>query len=103
MPEKFWDEADGAVRLDALLKSYVELERKLGAGDATEGVEPVGNDRRVPCGAGRDRDGTGSVEIASPHPLIEPDAELNDRLRAAGFSQARRSLSTSSRPSGCCR
>jgi hypothetical protein len=30
VPEKFWSAEDGAVRTDALLKSYLELERKLG-------------------------------------------------------------------------
>ena len=29
VPEKFWDAAKGAVRVDALLKSYRELERRL--------------------------------------------------------------------------
>ena len=29
IPEKFWSSAEGAVRIDALLKSYNELERKL--------------------------------------------------------------------------
>ena len=32
VPAKFWDDEAGAVRIDALLKSYVELERKLGSG-----------------------------------------------------------------------
>ena len=31
VPEKFWDREAGAIRTDALLKSYVELERKLGS------------------------------------------------------------------------
>ena len=32
VPEKFWDDEVGAVRIDALVKSYLELERKLGSG-----------------------------------------------------------------------
>jgi hypothetical protein len=31
VPEKFWDREAGGIRTDALLKSYVELERKLGS------------------------------------------------------------------------
>src|SRR3954465_11008039 len=31
VPEKFWDAAAGTVRTEALLKSYAELERKLGS------------------------------------------------------------------------
>ena len=31
VPEKFWDREAGSIRTDALLKSYVELERKLGS------------------------------------------------------------------------
>ncbi len=54
-------------------------------------------------GAGRDATEPEVWEISSPHPLIEPDAELNDRLRAAGFSHGRRSSSMSWRPSDCCR
>ena len=40
VPEKFWDEAAGTVRRStALLKSYIELERKLGAGRPTAAAE----------------------------------------------------------------
>jgi hypothetical protein len=31
VPEKFWDAEQGALRVDALLKSYRELEKKLSA------------------------------------------------------------------------
>ena len=90
VPEKFWDEAEGAVRLDALLKSYGELERKLGAGDR-QGVEPVGmiDAPSEPAAIATEPE---VWEISSPHPLIEPDAELNDRLRAAGFSHGQAQL-----------
>ena len=90
VPEKFWDEAAGAVRLDALLKSYGELERKLGAGRRHE-EEPVGTidpPPEPPATAAEPE----VWEISSPHPLIEPDAELNDRLRAAGFSHGQAQL-----------
>ena len=44
------------------------------------------NDRRLRRSRPRSRRNRREWEISSPHPLIEPDAELNDRLRAAGFS-----------------
>src|SRR5919106_6296837 len=31
VPEKFWDGEAGCIRTDALLKSYLEIERKLGS------------------------------------------------------------------------
>jgi hypothetical protein len=91
VPEKFWDEAAGAVRLEALLKSYCELERKLGTGRRCD--EPAVTTADAPAlepaaVAVEPEDWT----IASPHPLIEPDGELNDRLRAAGFSQSQAQL-----------
>ncbi|MGD9509774.1 MAG: hypothetical protein AB7I59_08200 [Geminicoccaceae bacterium] len=86
VPEKFWDESLGTVRLDALLKSYCELERKFGASRRAEEVAEV-----APDAFASEPDLTPSAvedwEILSPHPLIEPDGELNDRLRTAGFSQ----------------
>jgi hypothetical protein len=90
VPEKFWDEAEGAVRLDALLKSYGELERKLGTGRRQE-EEPVGMIDAAPEPADIEVEPEVWV-ISSPHPLIEPDAELNDRLRAAGFSHGQAQL-----------
>jgi hypothetical protein len=91
VPEKFWDETAGAVRLDALLKSYGELERKLGAGRRSDEAMVVTADTP-------EHDSTAEVvepeswAIASPHPLIEPDQEINDRLRLAGFSQSQAQL-----------
>lgn len=87
VPEKFWDEAAGAVRLDALLKSYCELERKFGTGRRSDETIIVPPEAAEPAPI--------AVEdwaILSPHPLIEPDGQLNDRLRAAGFSQGQAQL-----------
>ena len=99
MPEKFWDNDAGGLRADALLKSYLELERKLGMGSRE--TEPRWSQRLIRVERARGRSlgrvaGTHaaptSYEIASPHPLIEPDAELNDRLLGAGFSQSQAQL-----------
>lgn len=70
VPEKFWDPEAGEVRVDALAKSYTELERKLGAAfrDVPDGPDGY-----------RFEDGDGL--------LVDPDAGVNARLHEAGFSK----------------
>ena len=96
VPEKFWDGAAGEVRTGMLLKSYIELERKLGGGRVEPEqasidtppavVEPTPADSITVSTAAE------SFAITPPHPLIESDAELNERLRDAGFTQAQAQL-----------
>ena len=77
VPEKFWDADAGSVRTDALIKSYGELERRLG--------EPAPD---VPESA----DG---YDISPPEgfeELLASDADINTRLHEAGFSQAQAAL-----------
>ena len=87
VPEKFWDPDANTVRTDALLKSYRELERKLGRmvplpGDDTD---VSGNERlRKALGVPDVADG---YEIQIAHDLIKPDTAVNARLHEAGFSQ----------------
>jgi len=102
VPEKFWDPKAGALRTDALLKSYRELERKLRAPDtpAEEVREIQGHDTR---------DDEARKESQTPEPprvpaspdeyriearntLLEPDPEINARLHEAGFSQEQAQL-----------
>ena len=98
VPEKFWDDEVGAVRVDALVKSYLELERKLGAGrretepqpDTEAEMPPV--PEAEPLLAMEPSAEPEAWEIAAPHPLIEPDGELNEQLRSAGFSQGQAQL-----------
>ncbi len=69
IPKKFIDSATGEVRVESLLKSYLELEKKLST---------------RPSGAPQ------SVEdycIDCEHGLFEPDAEINHRLHNKGFSK----------------
>ena len=86
VPEKFWDREAGAVRTDALLKSYVELERKLGAmvplpgDDDQEGRERLRRALGVPASPEHYR-----IEVRDE--LVEPTPELNARLHEAGFTQ----------------
>ncbi len=68
VPEKFWDEDSGAVRTEALAKSYSELEKRLGS-----------QDTRIP-------DTPDDYELNIGNSSLAPDPAVNARLHAAGFS-----------------
>lgn len=68
LPEKFWDAETGEIRLDDLIKSYVALEKKLSAGPK---IPQSADEYCVNC----------------DHGLFTPDADLNSRLHAGGFTQ----------------
>lgn len=74
VPEKFWDAEAGQLRGDALARSYVELERKLGSAERTAADQPV-----VPAGPD-------AYVIDTPHRMFEADPEINRRLHQAGFT-----------------
>ena len=71
VPDKFWDAQSGAVRVDVLMKSYQELERRMAAGGVGGGFAPASPDE---------------YRIACDHGLFEPCPEINTRLHAAGFA-----------------
>jgi hypothetical protein len=73
LPEKFWDAASGETRVEALARSYAELEKKLGAG---AGVPGDPSDYR----------------IESRDEVIVADPEVNALLHKAGFTQAQAQL-----------
>lgn len=87
VPEKFRDPQTGAVRVDALLKSYLELERRLSAPNAPAPDSPAPEPDRpsllkmlgVP-------DGPDGYCIACDHGLFQPDPAINGRLHGAGFT-----------------
>jgi hypothetical protein len=86
VPEKFRDAATGAVRVDALLKSYLELERRMSqrAGRPAPDAAPEDLARfRQAMGIPDSADG---YDIAAPHDLCCADPEVNGRLHAAHFS-----------------
>ena len=86
IPEKFWDATTGAIRSDALAKSYVELERKLGRMVAVPDVgDTSGWDKLLEL-LGRPATSDGYA-IVSPHPLVDVDPALNAKLHGAGFTQ----------------
>lgn len=78
VPEKFRDPETGAVRVEALLKSYLELERKLSS--------PGGGERPDLLKAPGVPEGPEGYCIACDHGLFEPDPAINGRLHGAGFT-----------------
>ncbi|HEX6011483.1 MAG TPA: hypothetical protein VFY87_06695 [Geminicoccaceae bacterium] len=98
VPEKFWDPEEGVVRLEALLKSYLELERKLGTArpDSEPGAAPANTSADETAAIAADPPPVPAAPqgytITSPHPLIEPDPTLDAKLLEAGFSQAQAQL-----------
>jgi len=87
VPETFWDEAAGAVRLDALLTSYLELERKLSAlASGAAGAGEAAPDRAALLRTLGVPEGPDGYRIACDHGLFQPDPEINGRLHAAGFT-----------------
>jgi hypothetical protein len=99
VPEKFWDPEAGQLRTDALLKSYLELERRLGA-EAAPPADDAAPDERAEASP----EGEGEAEVDAPAPpdipddpdgyeitteseLVAPDPEVNKRLHEAGFTQ----------------
>ncbi|WP_135079862.1 hypothetical protein [Terasakiella sp. SH-1] len=69
LPKKFWDEQKGQARLEAMSRSYRDMERKVGAG----------LHRQVP-----EHHSQYCVECKSD--LFQNDAMVNERLHRAGFS-----------------
>lgn len=66
-PEKFKDPESGALRVQALLNSYTELEKKLSSAPSAPKTH---EDYCINC----------------EHGLFEPDEEINKRLHAKGFT-----------------
>jgi hypothetical protein len=75
LPDKFWDDKAGAVRLDAHIKSYIDLERKLSSIPHREIPE-------------RPED----YIINLQDDLLTVDPEVNKRLHQAGFSREQAQL-----------
>ncbi|MFO1152113.1 MAG: hypothetical protein U1E42_00405 [Rhodospirillales bacterium] len=75
LPDKFWDEKAETVRLDALIKSYLDLERKLSS------LPP----RDIP-------DRPEDYTITLKDDLLTTDPEVNKRLHQAGFSREQAQL-----------
>ena len=86
IPAKFWDEMAGELRVDALLKSYVELERRLSQRVAPPADDAPEEDRsrwRQMLGIPDSPDG---YALTPPSEVVTPDPEVNKRLHEAGFT-----------------
>jgi hypothetical protein len=90
VPEKFWDREAGAIRTEALLKSYVELERKLGSMVSLPGDDDQEGRERLRRALGVPDSPEHRVEVRDE--LVEPTPEINARLHAAGFTQEQAQL-----------
>jgi len=86
VPEKFWNPEAGSLRSEALLKSYIELERKLGSMIAMpqdehdeEGQKRLRRLLGVP-------ESPDDYKIEGTNDLVRPDAKINAQLHEAGFT-----------------
>ncbi|WP_027285768.1 capsid assembly protein [Rubritepida flocculans] len=87
VPEKFWDAERGELRVDALLKSYRELERRLSQRLAPPGPDADEEERRRWREIHDIPDSPEDYQIEVRHALTSPDLEVNRRLYEAGFSR----------------
>lgn len=83
LPEKFWDAKKQEVRVDALVTSYLALEKKL---SQTLPVPNTDEDRKRIYKAIGVPDTADEYQISVPKDLFDVDAELNKRLHAKGFT-----------------
>ena len=75
VPAKFWDNAQGQLRTEALLRAYLDLER-MASSPARRGVPASPEQYCIQC----------------RHPALTSDAAVNQRLHQAGFSQEQAQL-----------
>ncbi len=88
VPEKFWDEEAGSIRVDALLKSYRELEKKLSRMVSMPGEDTDEEERMRFLRAIGVPETADEYAIEERHPLVTLDKDVNARLHKAGFTPA---------------
>ena len=88
----FWDAAPGEVRTEALIKSYLELERKLSSMVPlpTDEADQEGHRRLLRPSASRKV--PEQYQIEPRHELLAPDPEINTQLHEAGFTKRQAQL-----------
>lgn len=84
LPGKFWDARAGRVRLDALIRSYLALEKRLS--EAPQSDTPHAGPDRVPAANGVPAS-PDQYRIATDDPFVQPDADVNAMLHAEGFTE----------------
>ena len=91
VPEKFWDSAAGQMRVEALLKSYIELERRLSQKVARPAPDAADEEQAMW------RDMMGIPSSPDAYAVTEPqglgiDADVNAMLHRAGFTNEQAQL-----------
>lgn len=86
VPDKFWDTEAGALRVEALLKSYRELERRQSQRLAPPGHDAPEEDRLRFRRAIGVPDAPEGYAIEARHELCCADPAINARLHEAGFT-----------------
>ena len=81
VPDKFWDKDKQEVRVEALLKSYLELEKKLSAVTDPSRLDKVKLQQALGVPASAQE-----YELKIDHDLFTVDDEINARLHSAGFT-----------------
>jgi hypothetical protein len=83
VPDKFWDAEKGEVRVDDLIKSYCELEKRLSAGfkmpEDEEGRMKILRAMGVP-------ETPDEYSVTMKDGLLQSDSDVNARLHAKGFT-----------------
>jgi hypothetical protein len=92
VPDKSWDAETGALRVDALLKSYRELERRLSQRAAPPADDAAPEDLLRFRQAMGIPDTPDDYSIVEPHELCCADGEVNKRLHAAHFTNGQAQL-----------
>jgi hypothetical protein len=86
VPEKFWDSERQALRVEALLKSYRELERRLSQRLAPPGPDAPEEDRMRFRRAIGVPDSADEYKVEAKHDSCGSDPAINQRLHQAGFT-----------------
>lgn len=92
VPEKFWDAAAGQIRVDALLRSYLDLERHQSGMIKPPGANAPDAERAAFHRALGVPDSPDGYDIATQHDLLCSCPEVNARLHAEGFTPAQAQL-----------
>lgn len=79
IPEKFWDAENEEIRTDALLNSYLELEKKLSSMINPDDRQRVLSTLGVP-------ETPDAYDIDVSHGLFPVDGDINKRLHERGFT-----------------
>lgn len=92
VPEKFRDPRTGGIRADALLRAYLDLERRMHSMVKVPGAECSPEERCAFHRALGVPDSPDGYQIESQHELLSPDPEVNRRLHQAGFTPGQAQL-----------